>query len=167
MKKEKITLVLIALILLFGLPKIAMSNIIEVSAETDKAIYQLDEEVMVSITAYNPNSEPVTLYLDNFMKVSYLMDDVFDWREGKVYIPSPLVVTIEPYDFRTWDISHGQKEMELYPLDIGTHTLIGEVIGYGQSLPTEFDVVPEPSLILLMGIGSIYIRLTKRNNSSV
>jgi hypothetical protein len=138
--------------------------IVDISVETDKETYLLDEPVTVFVTAYNPNTEAVTLYLDNFMKVSYLMDDIFDWREDKVYVPLPLVVTIEPYDFSTWDISHGQREMELYPLDIGIHSVIGEVIGYGYSSPIEFEVVPEPATVLLLGMGIVCMRPNKKVN---
>jgi Intracellular proteinase inhibitor len=167
MKKEKITLVLITLILLFGLTRFIRADIVEISVDTDKLTYLLDEEVVVSITAYNPNPDPVILYFGDALHASYLMDDVFDWSQGKVFAQVISNITINPYESKMWERVHGLEEMNIYPLSIGTHTVVGEVVGYGQSLPTEFDVVPEPSLILLMGMGSICIRLVKRNNSSV
>jgi len=167
MKNGKITLVLIAAILLFGLTKFIRADIVEISVDTDKLTYLLDEEVVVSITAYNPNPDPVILYFGDTLHASYLMDDVFDWSQGKTFSPVNLSITIEPYESKIWERNHGLKEMNIYPLSIGTHTVIGEVVGYGQSIPIEFDVVPEPSMILLIGIGSIYIRLTKRTNSCV
>jgi len=118
-------------------------TIVEVSAETDKSTYLLGEVVTVFVTAYNPNPEPVTLYFGSSLEASYLMDGVFDWSEWHLFNPVILQLTIEPYNSSRWTLHHGSDEMEIYPLDIGTHTVVGEVVGYGCSAPVEFEVVAE------------------------
>jgi len=37
--------------------------------------------------------------------------------------------------------------MTEYPLAIGTHSVVGEVVGYGDSAPIQFEVVPEPATV--------------------
>lgn len=161
MKNGKITLVLIAAILLFGLKKFIRADIVEISVETDKSTYLLDEEVVVSITAYNPNPDPVILYFGDALHASYLMDDVFDWSQGKVFAQVISNITINPYESKMWERVHGLEEMNIYPLSIGSHTVAGEVVGYGQSLPKEFDVVPEPLSFFLFGAGVLFLSRKK------
>ena len=117
-------------------------TIVEVSVTTDESTYLLGEEVTVFVTAYNPNPQAVTLYFGTTLEASYLMDGVFDWTEDKYFAQVIGQFTIEPYDSYTWNLCHGPDEMAIYPLDVGTHTVVGEVVGYGQSAPVEFEVVP-------------------------
>jgi len=72
------------------------------------------------------------------------MDDVYDWTEGHSWASTPTQRIIDAYASYTWTLIHGSYEMGIYPLDVGTHTVTGEVVGYGYSLPVEFEVVPEP-----------------------
>ena len=117
-------------------------TVIEVITTTDKSTYLLGEEVTVFVTAYNPNSERVTLG-GGFYFASYIMDGVYDWAEGR---SAPAVITsmtIEPHDSCTWELKHGSYELGVYPLNVGTHTVVGEVVGYGESTPVEFEVRSE------------------------
>jgi hypothetical protein len=155
MKKAEIQAILI--LLSFGMTKATAVN---VSTITDKETYLFGEQVVVSVTAYNPEPNPVTLGFATSLQASYLMDDVYDWTEGKYFIQFGGQLTIDPYGSYTWDLTHGYYEMELYPLDVGTHTVRGEVVEYGYSSPVQFEVVPEPATILLLTLGSLL--LTKR-----
>jgi hypothetical protein len=154
-KKAEILAILI--LLLFGITKTTAVNI---STITDKDTYLLGEQVIVSVTAYNPDPNPLTLNFVTSLQASYLMDDVYDWTEGKFFTQFGGQLTIEPYGSYTWDLTHGNHEMELYPLDVGTHTVRGEVVGYGYSSQVQFEVVPEPATILLLTLGSLL--LTRR-----
>ncbi len=63
-------------------------------------------------------------------------------------------------------MTHGSYEMQEYPLTVGMHTVIGEVlavelIGDGKSIPVEFEVVPEPATFVLLGIGGLLLRKRK------
>jgi hypothetical protein len=150
----------LAIAVLCGLvfwPTPAQATLVDISATTNKPVYMLGEEVVVFVIAYNPNPEPITLGFTSSLVASYLMDGVFDWSEGKVFGQIPTGVRIEPYDSYTWNLSHDSHAMMIYPLGIGTHTVIGEVVGYGQSAPGEFEVIPEPATLLLFALGLIGI----------
>jgi hypothetical protein len=157
--KTKIITIMIA----FSIAGIAKATVVDVNVATDKESYLLGEEVIVSVIAYNPNLEPVTLYFGSSLLATYLMDDVFDWSEGRIFEPVNLQLTIQPYNFHTFDFMHGLYEMSLYPLDFGTHTVVGEVVGYGQSAQVQFEVVPEPSSILLLSMGIVLASAKKRH----
>jgi hypothetical protein len=164
-ERKKGARIIIILLLVLGLTETAKSSIVDISVSTDKATYSLDEDVVVSITACNPNSEPVTL-TGGFYFASYIMDDVYDWVEGR---SAPQVIqklTIDPGDSITWDLTHGSYEMQEYPLTLGKHMVVGEVlaielIGDGKSAPVEFDVVPEPATILLLTLGICGMRIVR------
>ncbi len=116
----------------------------------------------MSVTAYNPDPNPVTLNFATSLQASYLMDGVYDWREGKFFYQFPTSVTIEAYGSYTWQLTHGYHEMELYPLEIGAHTVVGEVVGYGYSSTVQFQVIPEPATILLLTLGGLLLTGRRR-----
>ncbi len=159
-KKAEILTILI--LLLFGITNATAVNI---STITDKNTYLLGEEVIVYVTAYNPNPEPVTLGFLTSLQASYLMDGVFNWSEHRQFNPIPTGRIIEPYDSYTWNLSHDSYAMTIYPLDIGYHTVAGEVMGYGYSSPVQFEVVPEPATILLLTLGSLLLTRRRRKIS--
>ena len=130
------------------------ASIVEISVATDKPIYQLGEYVTVSITAYNPTSETVILGFPTTLQASYLLDGTFDWANRPcLQIPSGRI--IDAYDSYTWNLNHGSGEMAFYPLAVGIHSVVGEVIGYGFSEPIQFEVVPEPGTLLLLALGAV------------
>ena len=131
---------------------------VDVSLATDKTTYLLGEPVTVFVTAYNPHPGPVVLIFGSTCQASYLMDGVFDWTEGKGFADVMTQVTIQPQFSITWDLTHGSHESARYPLSIGTHSVVGEVINYGQSAPVEFDIIPEPATLILLGLGAVMVR---------
>ena len=135
---------------------------IEVSVATDKLVYDLGESVWVSVTAHNPSAEAVTLVFGTSQQATYLMDGVFDWGEGKQFLQWITYVVIDPCDSYVWNLQHGTDEMETYALALGTHTVIGEVLDYGESLPVGFEVVPEPLTVLFLMGGITRIRHARR-----
>jgi len=146
------------------------ASTVDISVATDKSTYQLDETVIVSVTAYNPNSQPVTLQFPSALQATYLMDNTFNWTQGKGFDLTPVERTINQYSSYTWNLNHGIYETTFYPLNIGTHTVVGEVVGYGVSSPVQFEVVPEPTTFLLFSIGTIsqcLVRHRRRNAGSV
>jgi hypothetical protein len=153
---------ILAILLLFVFADISLGSLVNISVATDKSTYLLGEYVTVSITAYNPNPQPVVLN-GGYYFTSYLMDGVYEWAEGR---SSPQVmqqVTINSYDSVTWDMVHGFYEMQAYPLSVGTHAVVGEIIaveliGDNASLPVDFQVIPEPATVFLLGLGLILAR---------
>lgn len=120
---------------------------IEISAATDKPIFQAGEYVTVSITAYNPTSETITLSFGTSKQVTYIMDDTYDWSDDKVFAPALTYRVISPYSSYTWNLVHDFREFESYPLLIGEHSVIAIVLGYGQRDPIQFQVIPNRPLL--------------------
>jgi hypothetical protein len=156
MKTKMIRIILVVVVL--GFAGIAKATIVDICLATNKPVYDLGEEVVVFVIAYNPNPEPVTLSFSSTLVATYLIDSVFNWSEHRQFAQIPTGARIEPYDSCTWNLSHDSRAMMIYPLDVGFHTVVGEVVGYGQSAPVEFEVVPEPSTLLLFAIGLIETR---------
>jgi len=163
MKMKVMRTITVALVL--GLTGMARGTIVDICAATNKPVYELGEEVVVFVIAYNPNPEPVTLTFGSALQRSYLMDGIYDWRTGHGWTLYPTQRTIDPYDSHTWQLTHGTYEMTIYPLGVGAHTVIGEVVGYGYSTPAEFDVIPEPATILLLAVGAVLLRPRDRTKS--
>ena len=163
MTAKKIIVILVAATIILLVESEAMATIVDIFATTNKPVYELGEEVVVSVIAYNPNPEPVTLGFVDALQASYLMDNTYDWKD---HHGAWLVVTeqrIEAFSPHTWTLVHGADEMETYLPTLGTHTIVGEVLGYGQSTPVGFEVVPEPATMLILCIGIIGVRWKHRN----
>ena len=165
METKKRVIRIVAAVLVLAFAGMAKATIVEVGVATDKPTYLLDEGVTVFVTAYNPNPEPVTLTFSTSMQASYLMDAIYDWKEHHGAYLWATEQEIQPFDTHTWTLTHGAEEMETYPLTVGTHTVVGEVIGYGQSAPVEFEVIPEPTIFLFLVMGIAGIRAKHRNKS--
>lgn len=158
---------IITFMILLCIAGIANATIVDITVATDKESYLLGEEVIVSVTAYNPNPEPVTL-TGGFYFASYIMDGIYDWVEGRSGPPVIIYLTIEPDDSFTWNLTHGSYEMQEYPLALGIHTVVGQVlavelIGDGTSASSEFEVIPEPSTFLLLVIGIVLANAKQRH----
>jgi len=141
------------------------ADLVEITVATDKAIYQLDEDVLVSVTAFNPTSEPVTLGFGSALEANYLMDGQFNWYQYKIFALSATHLHIAGGDSHTWHLCHGPMERGLYPLELGPHTLVGQVratqlLGDWNSPSCTFTVVPEPAGALL-GAWGILVGLSR------
>lgn len=151
---------------ILSLAESTLATTVEISVATDKPTYQLGETVNVSVIAHNPNPQPVTLSFGNSLNAKYLMDNVFDWTQGKVFIQIVTEVTIGSGDSHVWNLKHGSSERAIYPLNCGTHTIVGEVVGYGQTSPIMFEVVPEPATAALLAAGAL-MTFAKRKNQRI
>ncbi len=77
---------IITVVLVLGFAGTAEATIVDVSVATNKLVYELGEDVVVFVIAYNPNPEPITL-TGGFYFASYKMDGVYDWAEGRLRTP--------------------------------------------------------------------------------
>lgn len=94
----------------------------------------------IQIGAVNRSPNPVTLVFPDGLQVSYMIDGIFDWATVVQAVPVATHITIEPHTYYSWLLTHGPYEVKKYPLAVGRHTVVGKVIGYGQSEPDEFEV---------------------------
>ncbi len=109
---------------------------LELSVSTDKSAYIAGERLIVDVTAYNPNDQDVYLSFPSALQAWYEMDDVYDSRGG--YIQVFTYRDIPAHGSYTWSFSHRWSE---YDLTLGTHSVVGNVLGVGSSDPFTFDVV--------------------------
>jgi hypothetical protein len=155
---------LLVILAMLVFANIVSATVVDITVATDKTTYQLGEYVNVYVTAYNPTSQPVTLGFPTAFQATYLMDDTFNWAQGKNFAQSPTWRTIDPYGSYTWTRQHGADEMTLYPLVIGSHTIRGEVEYQGTSSPVQFEVVPEPCTFVIFSIALPFVRAVLKRN---
>ncbi len=141
------------------------ANLLQITVETDKDVYQFGEDVLISVVAYNPNPEEVNL-TGGFYFNTYIIDDIYDWADGRSGPAVIIKTTVDPGESLIWEQVHGIHERSAFPLEIGTHTVVGEVLafelqGQSRSEPVEFEVVPEPASILLLLAGVPVMRKLK------
>lgn len=143
----------------------AKGTIIDIFVDTDKETYQLDEDVAIFITAYNPNPESVTLGFGSAMTADYTLDDQYVHSDYAVYAQTYTEITIEPYSSFVRILYHDDWGRGIYPLVPGVHTIVGAVPGYGSSAPLEFTVVPEPATLCLFALGTVLITSRRKKNN--
>lgn len=155
-------------ILLIGLSLLGIINagLVEVSVDTDKSAYGIGEGVIIYVTAYNPGDETITLSFGSTKQATYIIDGVFDYSSGANYADVVTQVQIVANGSYTWTFEHTGAALSTYPLTLGTHSIVGQVIGYGDSstmAAMQFEVVPEPVTLALLAMGGLLIRKQRYN----
>ena len=164
---KKIMLILAVAVLGCSLST-AHGTLVDITVFTDKPVYNLNEDVIVTVTATNPNPYSVTLSLNHEPTASYSMDDSFNWALYQTGFPAIVTFTFAPSQSHSWDMVHALYERSIYPLSLGLHSVIGELLVYVPdddppfillvSDSLEFEVIPEPATILLFAVGALYFR---------
>ncbi|MBL7014226.1 MAG: T9SS type A sorting domain-containing protein [Candidatus Marinimicrobia bacterium] len=103
---------------------------IEVSVFTDKSNYIVDENIEITVSAYNPTAEPITLNWPDACQYDVFIDG--QPNIGCVMVPSQL--TIESLSTYAWAFTYHEL------LDIGNHEIIGLVVNYGEPDTTIINV---------------------------
>jgi hypothetical protein len=123
---------------------------VAVSVATDKAEYELGEPIKIDVTATNPSEEPVTLYFPTLHQADYRIDNAYLWSKGKFFLPIATSVTIPGGGQMTWHFIHTARDFRLLP---GEHSIVGIVVGYGESEPVTVAVKEtEPAEIVARGL---------------
>jgi len=111
---------------------------LEITAETDKAVYSFGEDVIVTVTVRSPTDAPITLHFGSSCKANYLMDDWFEPAQSCLWIITSIV--LDPNESYTDTFVHNHWQQYRCPLLPGKHTVAGTVPGYGHGDAIEFEV---------------------------
>ncbi len=114
----------------------AQADPLEVMVATDKPAYVVGELLVVSITARNPNDYDTVINFSSGLQAQYTMDGVY--KAPTIATQALTSVSILAHASHTWSFGHLWAE---YGLDIGTHNVVGAVIGRGGTQPYSFEVV--------------------------
>lgn len=116
---------------------------IKVTTRLDKAVYGMNDDMGIIITVSNSGSEAVSFMFRDHCQVSvridgksYPADDFFDC------LPAMSRFILPPGKSRTWKLVL-YIEHSWYPLEAGTHSIAGVVLGYAESDMIEFEVLAE------------------------
>jgi len=115
-------------------------SLIEVSVSTDKETYELGEPVKIDVKATNTSGEAVTLHFPTLHQADYQIDNAYLWSRGKFFLSISTSVTIPGGSELIWHFVHSGRDFRLLP---GEHTIVGIVVGYGESEPATIVVKEE------------------------
>jgi hypothetical protein len=119
---------------------------IEVSVWTDQAVYHYGDTVAITVSAYNPTADTIVLNFLSSLQASYIVDN-FDFSQHVGSIPVLTNRVIPPHQSYSWNnLGYPYGNLGWPLLSIGTHTLIGEVVGYGRSDTLLIIVGPATSI---------------------
>ncbi|HTY09543.1 MAG TPA: T9SS type A sorting domain-containing protein [Bacteroidota bacterium] len=105
---------------------------IEVGVWTDKPIYNYGDTVAVTVTAFNPQADTITLTFGSACQTSFVIDTFYLSR----YMACAQIITsrvIPPHSAVRWDPMDYPCPCRVSPLPVGSHAVIGEVVEHGRS----------------------------------
>lgn len=103
---------------------------LEITVDTDKEEYALDENVQIFVTATNNSNETMGLEFSSSHEASYSIDGVYHWHENHPSLPVATYLELGAGESLTWEFTHMPEDYRLLP---GPHSVVGMVIGYGRS----------------------------------
>lgn len=110
---------------------------VAVKIATDKTFYALGEPVVMTITAVNSSDKDINLNFYSSKQTDYVIDEKFRWSKDKYFLTAFTRVTVPARGEYTWTMTHQNSD---YTLAVGSHSIVGEVVGYG-SASTQITVV--------------------------
>ena len=110
---------------------------VEITSWTDRDTYVPGQTIRVSVDAYNPNPYDVTLNFGSTLQSKYIMDGWYEYPQMGFCVLTEAVVPAQ--GSYTWEYCHAWWD---YDLSLGFHTISGEVVGYGESAMSYFQVAP-------------------------
>lgn len=106
---------------------------VEVGVWTEKSTYNYGDTIAITVTAYNPTADTLILQFGSTCQANYIIDD-FNFY---YHIGCAMVLTarrIPPFSTVSWDYLKYPMYASGWPsLSVGTHFVVGEVIGYTRS----------------------------------
>ncbi len=145
---------------------------IEYYIQTDKEIYNLGEDVEMLYRATNLREEEWTIGYTVPM-MDCLVDareegnfnEVWYWSWNQLFIPEPFPFQLQPLESVEIDGTWPQINMNgsVYTQDHtqvlpGTYRISGVFYQTGTSVAVDVAIVPEPTTLLLLGLGAVMVR---------
>jgi hypothetical protein len=109
------------------------------STSTDKQEYVVGETLNVLVKAENSSDQDVHLVFSSGYQADYLMDGVDLWSSHRGFIQAITGKTVPAHGSYTWALPHAWN---YYSPAVGTHSVIGRVVGFNYTAAAEFSVVP-------------------------
>jgi hypothetical protein len=113
------------------------------STSTDKQQYVVGETLNVLVKAENPGDQPVSFVFSSGYQADYLMDGVDLWSSHRGFIQAFTGKTVPAHGSYTWTLPH---LWNYYAPSVGTHSVMGKVVGYDYTAAAQFSVIALPSL---------------------
>jgi len=104
---------------------------------TDKTIYSPNENIIIVIKVKNNSSQSTILNFSSSYQSDYVIDGKFRWSSDKAFTQALTFVTLEPFGAKEWRFTHTPVQ---YGLSVGSHTILGEVVGYGRA-STQIEII--------------------------
>jgi hypothetical protein len=117
---------------------------IRVGVWTDRPVYQFGDTVRITVTALNASSDTAHLSFHTATQANYLFDD-YDFYAHNGGWDILTSATIPPSGSVSWTELRYPYGQDQSPLSVGTHTLVGEVLGYGKSDTMAVIVTMKPT----------------------
>ena len=117
---------------------------LRISVITDKTVYRYGDTLYVNIWAINNSNSPDTLFFGSCLSADYLFDSI-DWAYGRAWCQHTSTSIVPSNDSISWGKGYfyGNPYLPGSPLqEIGKHSVVGKLWGYGLSDTVWITVVP-------------------------
>ena len=159
---------------------------IEYYIQTDKAVYNLGENVEILYRVTNLTDNPVSIGEKSLFSPDY---DVIITDDGDAKVwqyiltlpppptpPETTVFHLEPYESKeyqtTWDLTNDNgtsDRIDDFPVDPGMYNITGELNLYFWEkivpVSVSVEIIPEPTAITLLGAGFLGIILARKKDA--
>lgn len=99
---------------------------------TDKTSYTQDEKIVVTVKVYNTTDTAQTLNFTNGCQTDYTVAG-YNYLASRSCIQAVSGLVIKAHSSHTWTMTHNPDE---FKIPVGTHTLVGKVVGNGEAKTT-------------------------------
>jgi hypothetical protein len=109
---------------------------------TDKSVYTSQDSIHVSVTVHNLSTDTLKLQFVSSCQGNYILDD-FDFTKHAGCYQLLTTRHVPPLSSYTWNdmFYHPSQELGWPPLSLGSHAIVGEVLGYQRSDASSITVV--------------------------
>jgi len=179
--KIKVIITILAILILCGVnpaqadvvnPNSVVVNDIAYYFQTDKFVYNLDEEVemlfrVTNLTEYTVNFGKTSIppFCYTFIVTDENNNEIWYWPRT-VPLPPPMDYVLGPYESRQnqqiWNMMNDNGTTETnddFPVEPGLYNVTG-YLRAGEIIPVSvsIEIIPEPTTVFLLGFGGLLLR---------